>query len=147
MSLSAHTISSSTGSRRKKKRVGRGNSSQKGTYSGRGMKGQRSRSGGKSGTKLRGFKQSLQKVPKVRGFKSLKKAKETVTLETLSRITKKDEVVTPYSLESKGVISSAKLGVKIVARGELKHALAIQGCVASKNALKAIEAAGGKLTF
>lgn len=147
MSLSAHTIKSAPGSRKTSKRVGRGNSSQKGTYSSRGMKGQKSRSGGKSGNKLRGFKASLQKIPKNRGFKSLIKPKETVTLSTLERITKVNDVVTPYSLEKIGVISSAKLGVKIVAKGELTHAINVNGCIASKNAAIIIEKAGGKLIF
>ncbi len=147
MAITPQTIKATKGSRRKKKRVGRGNATGKGTYAGRGLKGQRSRSGGKGGTKLRGFKQSLQKVPKIRGFKSLKKPKQTVTISTLAKITKADDVVTPHWLEMKGVISSAKDGVKIVATGTLSHALNVQHCIASKKATEIIEGAGGSITF
>ncbi len=50
-----------------KKRVGRGNASGKGSYSGRGLKGQRSRSGGKKGLKLRGLRRLSKRLPKLRG--------------------------------------------------------------------------------
>ncbi len=53
--------------RKKKKRVGRGNSSGHGTYSGRGIKGQRSRSGGKKGLKLKGLKVFISQVKKAKG--------------------------------------------------------------------------------
>jgi large subunit ribosomal protein L15 len=147
MTLSANTISSNKKGKRKSKRVGRGNGSGKGTYCTRGMKGQRSRSGGKGGLKLLGFKQSLQKIPKLKGFKSLIAKKQTVTLATLERICDNDEVVTPFSLETKGAIANAKRGVKIVLKGEITKKLHLQGCLASKGALEAIEKAGGKVTF
>jgi large subunit ribosomal protein L15 len=147
MALTPSTIKASSGSRRKKKRVGRGNASQKGTFAGRGLKGQRSRSGGKSGGKLRGLKQALQKVPKNRGFKSLQAPKETVTLATLARITQAGDTVTPYWLQAQGVISTVKNGVKIVATGKLEHALTIKDCLASKTAVETIEKAGGKVSF
>ncbi len=143
MSLTPQTISSNQGSRRSKKRVGRGNGSQKGTYSGRGMKGQRSRSGGKGGSKLRGLKQLIAKIPKLRGFKSLVPRKETVTLSTLSRITKAGDVVTQYSLLNAGVISTVSNGVKIVSTGTIDHKVTVKGCLVSKTAVAAIEKAGG----
>lgn len=146
MGLSPNTIKAATGSRRTSKRVGRGNSSQKGTYSSRGMKGQRSRSGGKSGTALRGVRASLRKVPKLRGFNSMAKRKETVTLATLERVTKDGDTVTPWSLNKIGVVDKPENGVKIVARGELKKKLTIKNCLASKGALEAIEKAGGSLS-
>ena len=62
--LTLHNLKSKKGVRKKKRRLGRGNSSGRGTYCGRGQKGQRSRSGGKKGLKLKGFKQSLQKILK-----------------------------------------------------------------------------------
>ena len=86
MTLSAHTISGNKSASPRKKRVGRGNASGRGTYATRGLKGQRSRSGGKGGLKLRGFKQSLQKVPKLRGFKSPNPANQTVSLGTIERV-------------------------------------------------------------
>jgi len=147
MSLTPQTIKSTDGSRRKGKRLGRGNGSQKGTYSGRGMKGQRSRSGGKGGGKLRGLKQMLQKVPKLRGFKSLQAKKSTVTLVTLERITKDGDVVTPYSLNKSNAAKNPANGVKIVGTGTFAHKITLQGCVASKTAVQAIEKAGGTIVF
>jgi len=144
MTISAHTIHQS-GAKRLKKRVGRGNASQKGTTAGRGMKGQRARSGGKSKTALRGFRQSLQKVPKVRGFKSLTAKKETVTLGTLARIAAPGETITPYRLEEKGVIEDASRGVKIVATGTIDKPVKLSGCHVSKSAAVAITQAGGSI--
>lgn len=147
MSLNLHTIKKTKGARKKRKRVGRGNASQKGTTAGRGMKGQKSRSGGKGGTKRLGFKQSLQKVPKLRGFKSKQPNKEVVTLSTLNRITKNDDFVTPSFLKKKGVVDKPQAGIKIIATGELKKKITVKGCLASKKAVEAIEKAGGTLEF
>lgn len=145
MALSAHTMQGQKG--KTKKRVGRGNGSQKGTYAGRGMKGQRSRSGGKGGTQRRGFKQSLQKVPKLRGFNSPHPKKETVTLATLERAFQAGDAVSPRILKNRGIVDHPAKGVKIVAKGELTKKLQFKGCVASKNAIAAIEKAGGSMTF
>jgi len=147
MALSPNTIKSAKDSRKKSKRIGRGNASQKGTYAGRGLKGQKSRSGGKSGTRRRGFKASLQKVPKLRGFKSLQARKETVTLAQLEKYCETGKEITPNYLKVKKVISRPQNGVKIVATGELKKKLVIKGCLASKKAVELIEKAGGELKF
>lgn len=146
MALTASTIQKPKGVKIKK-RVGRGNGSGTGTYSGRGLKGQRSRSGGKSGGKRRGLKAALQKVPKLRGFKSITPKKETVTLRTLERTFANGDTVTPYTLEAKGVIARPKRGVKIVATGELSKKLDIKQCIATKQAALAIEKAGGTISF
>ncbi|MFH1286496.1 MAG: 50S ribosomal protein L15 [Candidatus Magasanikbacteria bacterium] len=145
MTLEAHTIKNTTNSKQTSKRVGRGNGSGKGTYAARGLKGQRSRSGGKSGTKRRGLKANIQKVPKVRGFKSIHAKAQTVTLSTLERIVEKGGIINLDVLLAKGVIKNIKDSVKIVATGEIKKPLEIHGCLATKTAIAAIEKAGGKL--
>lgn len=145
MSLSITTIKATK--RKKVKRLGRGNASQKGTYAGRGMKGQRSRSGGKGGTQRRGFKQSLQKVPKLRGFNSPHAKKETVTLATLNRAFADGDSVSPRILRNKGIVDHPSFGVKIVASGKLEKKLTVKGCLVSKRAMEAIEKAGGTITF
>jgi len=148
MSLTAATtIKPGKNSRRTSKRVGRGNGSGKGTYSARGLKGQKSRSGGKSRTQIRAFKASLQKVPKLRGFKSMYSKKETVTLATLEKIAGVDDLITPRYLDKKGVINHPERGVKIVAKGELKKKITIKGCLASKKAVELIEKSGSKIVF
>ena len=69
-----------------KKRVGRGNASGKGTYSTRGMKGQRSRSGGKSGLTARSAKSYMLRIPKVKGFNSIKAHKILATIHFSSMV-------------------------------------------------------------
>jgi len=147
MSLTAHTIYPAPGSKKKYKRLGRGNASGKGTMSGRGGKGQTARTGGRSGTERRGFKASLQKIPKLRGFKSLQPRMEIVTLATLQRIIAEGAEITPAYLKLRGVISRPENGVKILATGTLSKKVSVSGCVASKAAVEAIEKAGGNLVF
>lgn len=145
MSLRADTIKPAKGSRRTKVRVGRGNGSGKGTYSTRGLKGQKSRSGA-SGLALIGIRASLRKIPKLRGFNSPNPKRATVTLTMLEETFKDGETVSPSILEHRGVIASAKFGAKIVTTGELKKKLNVSRVPASKSAIEAIEKAGGTYT-
>jgi len=147
MALTPATIKPALGSKRGVKRLGRGNSSGRGTYSGRGGKGQTARSGGKKRTQIRGFKAYLQKVPKVRGFKSMYARVETVTLNVLNRVAEEGKEITPKFLRKKGAISTTNNGVKLVASGKLQKKVTIKGCLASKKAIEAIEKAGGQLIF
>ena len=147
MSLTANTIKPAKNSSKTKKRLGRGNASGKGTYSARGLKGQRSRSGGKGGLKLRGLKAAIKKVPKLRGFKSLVPKKETISLDILEHIAKEGDIVTPFYLKKKKIIKNIKNSLKIVATGELKKKITIKGCVATKKAVELIEKSGSKITF
>ncbi len=143
MTTLAHTLKKST-ARKKRRRIGRGDASS-GTYSGRGQKGQRSRSGGKSGLARRAFMQNLINIPKSRGFKSQRGSAATVTLETIERIFNEGDIVAPNTLLKKQVIATIKTGVKIVARGELKKKITVKGCKISQGAKEAIEKAGGKV--
>ena len=145
--ITPHTIKPKSGSKQGSKRVGRGNASGKGTYSARGLKGQRSRSGGKGGLKRLGFKADLQKVPKLRGFKSIQSKKEVVTLTMLEKAFEDGDVVSPSVLKKKSVISKPQNGVKIVTTGVLKKKLTVKNCLASKTAVEAIEKAGGTIVF
>ncbi len=147
MALSAHTIETKSAVRTKRRRLGRGNASTKGTTAGRGQKGQRSRSGGKGGTQRRGFKMALHKIPKLRGFNSLRAKKETVTLAILSRVCKDGDVVTPAFLTKIGAIDHPEYGVKIVNRGTLDKKIAVKGCLITKGALAVIEKVGGSVQF
>ena len=147
MTLGAHTIYPAEGARKKYKRLGRGNASGKGTMSGRGGKGQRARTGGKSGTERRGFKQSLQKIPKQRGFTSQYARLETVSLDTLQRLAAEGKEITPSFLKDKGIVAHPENGVKILATGTLTEKVIVSGCIGSKAAVAAIEKVGGSLTF
>ncbi len=118
MPLALHTIKPAKNSKRKEKRLGRGNSSGHGTYSGKGIKGQKARSG-VGGLKRLGMKQILLRTPKLRGFKSLKEKDQVVNLDKISKYYKDNEVVNPETLKEKGLINSDKKPVKILGRGEL----------------------------
>jgi len=142
MALKLHNISADSGSRQRKQRVGRGHA-RKGKTSGRGSKGQRSRSGGKGGLKLRGMKMTLLRVPKLRGFKSLARKAEVVNVELLDSV--KGALVTPSILKAAGLINDVRNGVKILSRGEVKNSVVVKDCKVSKAAQEKIEAAGGKV--
>ncbi len=128
------------------KRVGRGNGSGKGTYAGRGLKGQKARAGNK-GIRARSFKQSLQKIPKLKGFKTLKLKPQTVTLKTLSRLAEQNEIIDLKLLKTKKIIKSIHQGAKIVATGELNKKVTLKGCLVTKKAKEIIEKQGGKIIF
>lgn len=119
MTLSLHTIRSNKGATKKRKRVGRGNSSGHGTYSGRGQKGQKSRSG-VSGLKRLGLKKRLLQIPKMRGFKSGKPKNQVVSLNQINNNFKDGADISPKLLLAKRLIGTIKLPVKILGKGELK---------------------------
>jgi large subunit ribosomal protein L15 len=118
MTLSLHTIKPRKGAIKKRKRVGRGNASGHGTYSGRGQKGQKSRSG-VSNLKRLGMKQVLLRTPKKRGFKSLRPKDQVVNLILINKFFKDKDKINPKSLFAKGLIDNLKTGVKILGKGRL----------------------------
>lgn len=142
MSMKLHTISANAGARKRGQRVGRG-LARKGKTSGRGMKGQRARAGGKGGLKLKGLRKTLLRVPKLRGFQSLSPKPEVVNVSDLNRV--KGAVVTPKSLKAAGLIEYTSRGVKILSVGEIQDSVVVQGCKVSKGAAEKIVAAGGKI--
>ncbi len=144
MSLTLHSIKPARGSRKSRKRVGRGLGS-KGSYSGRGVKGQRARSGGRSGLQLLGIRPLMLKLPKRRGFGSLSPKPEVVSASALAKVFKDGATVTPKILLAKGLVGDTKNGVKILGGGELKMKLTVRGCAVSAGAKAQIEQAGGSI--
>ncbi len=142
--IQLHTLSDNSRSR-KGKRVGRGDASGKGKSAGRGTKGQRSRAGGRRGMLRRSFKDTVQKMKKLRGFKSHTAPLETVTLSTLERVAMPGATITPTFLRKRGVVNQPKNGVKIVASGTLTKKLVIRGCLVTKNAVEIIQSKGGSI--
>ncbi len=130
------------GSTKRSKRVGRG-LSKGGTYSGRGVKGQRARSGGRAGLQLKGIRTLMLKLPKRRGFNSLMPKPAVVNLRTISKVFGDGAMITPHSLAKKGLIADAHEGVKILAEGELTHKVTFKHCTVSAPAKEKIEKAGG----
>jgi len=145
MSIGLHNLKPALGSRKKRKRVGRGNSSGHGTYSTRGLKGQRSRSGGKSGLKLKGFQRQIQQIPKKRGFKPHKPKMETVNLRDLEAKFKDGDIVTSEKLVEVNLIKDAKNGVKVLGDGKLSKKLIVKVDGFSKSAGRGIVEAGGSM--
>ncbi len=144
MSLYLHTIKPQKSKRQKTKRIGRGG--KRGTYSGRGIKGQRARSGGKSGLKRKGLRQLMERTHKLRGFKSIQSKPAVINLDKLNANFKDGEVVSPQSLVRKKLVSTAKNGVKILSKGKINTKINVSDCQLSAKARQAIEKAGGKIS-
>jgi len=133
------------GSRHARKRVGRGNSSGHGTYSGRGLKGQKARAGG--GVK-RGFEGGqlplVRRMARKRGFTNIFRVEyEPLNLSRLARFPAGTEI-TPEVLQSAGIIKDSSRPIKVLGEGELKAALTVRAHKFSATARQKIEAAGGK---
>lgn len=142
--MKLHELQLAEGSRKKRKRVGRGMASGHGKTSGRGHKGQKARSGGGVRLGFEGGQMPLfQRLPK-RGFTNInRKEYAIVNLETLNRFDDGTEV-TPELLIETGIVRNEKSGIKILGNGELKKKLTVRAHKFSASAKKAIEDAGGQ---
>lgn len=145
MALGLHNLRPARGAKKKRKRVGRGNSSGHGTYSGRGIKGQRARSGGKKGLKLKGFKPRIQQTPKLRGFKARNVKFEVVNLRDLDLRFSEGDLVTPKEMFEVGLIKDVRKRVKILGDGKLMKKLTVKAQGFSKSASDGIVKAGGSV--
>jgi large subunit ribosomal protein L15 len=136
------------GSNRKRKRVGRGTGSGHGKTSGRGTKGQKSRSGPNVRLGFEGGQLPIQKrMPYKRGFTNIYKAEwEVVNLGQLQEFGFSG-AVTPESLYARGVIRGLEFPVKILGNGEISSVLSISAHAVSASAKERIEAAGGSVTI
>lgn len=145
--LSLHNLKKSKGIGKKRERKGRGNATGSGNYSTRGMKGQRSRSGGKSGLALRSIKSYLLGIPKTRGFKSLNKSREVVNVGDLDKVFASGSTVNAKNLLKAGLITTVANGLKILSEGKLTKNLTVEAQAFSALAKEKIEAAGGKIVL
>ncbi len=139
-----HNIKPKTKSKHKK-RVGRGG--KRGTYSGKGLKGQKSRAGRKMRPEMRDI---IKKLPKKRGyrFKSFRKKANVVNLSALNRIFSDNDKITPAILLEKKIIEKKKgkiPTVKLLASGIITKKLLVSECQISATAKKKIEKAGGRV--
>ena len=154
--LNLHTLKPAQ-PRKARKRVGRGMGSGKGRYSGRGIKGQKSRSG--SHMMPAGFEGGQMpidmRLPKLRGNTSadampigpFRTYTQPVNLRDLEARFEAGAEVTPDSLVAAGLIKNTKIDVKILASGDLTKSLAVTAHGFSKTAREKIEAAGGTVTW
>jgi len=143
--MQLHDLSPAPGSRKKRKRVGRGNASGHGTTAGRGDKGQNSRSGGGKGPGFEGGQNPIQmRMPKLGGFKNRNRVEyAVVNVGRLEDLYDAGQVVDIDSLFDKGVTKSKTAPVKVLGDGELTKALTVKVDRISAPARAKIEAAGG----
>lgn len=134
------------GSRKSRRRLGRGNSATGGTYAGKGLKGQKARSGRGISRGFEGGQLKLiKRLPHKRGFKNLFRVEhQPVNLERLSELPAGSEV-TPETLRQSGVIKSVRSPVAILGDGELSGPLTVRAHRFSESARKKIEDAGGTI--
>jgi large subunit ribosomal protein L15 len=134
------------GAKHKRKFVGRGNGSGHGSYSGRGCKGQKARSGG--GVRL-GFEGGqlplIKRLPRKRGFTNIFKTKYNVVNVGKLTIFPSGTEVTPEELLRAGLISNTGNPTKILGVGDIQHPLLVSANKFSSSAEKKILAAGGKI--
>jgi large subunit ribosomal protein L15 len=141
-----HELHPAPNSRKKRTRVGRGISAGQGKTSGRGQKGQGSRSSFSLPKGFEGGQMRLaQRLPKLRGFRNRwRKEYAVVNLGKLNRF--EDDTVVDYEILKKaGIVGSARDGVKLLAAGTLGRRLTIRVTRASAAARAAVEAAGGSV--
>jgi len=139
------TLSPTPGSKQARKRVGRGNASGHGTYSGRGCKGQKSRAGYRIRPGFEGGQLPLiKRLPRKRGFVNIFRTEySTVNIDKLN-IFESGSEVTPEKLVATGVVKSLRHPIKILANGDINYPLTIKANRFSAAAKAKIEAAGGK---
>ena len=142
--MELNTIQPAPGSKRPRRRVGRGIGSGLGKTAGRGHKGQKSRASGFHKVGFEGGQMPLQRRLPKRGFKSAAlKYNAEITLSDLERLGA-DEVDV-LALKQAGLVRALVRVVKVIRSGELKRAVKLTGIGATKGAREAIEAAGGSL--
>ena len=147
--MKLHDLQPADGSRRPRKRVGRGLGSGQGTYAGRGKKGQHARSGGtKAPYHEGGNLPTVRKLPFVRGvgFTSRNKVYYApVNVDDLAQEFNAGQEVNPIALVEAGLVHSVRTPVVILGRGDLDKALTVKAHRVSDVARQKIEQAGGSI--
>ncbi|MFM2344605.1 MAG: ribosomal protein [Pseudomonadota bacterium] len=142
--MQLNTLSPAEGSKKNRRRVGRGIGSGLGKTAGRGHKGQKSRAGGFHKVGFEGGQMPLyRRLPK-RGFNSMTAGDVVeVRLSTLSEI--EGTEITLATLKELGIVSQKVKNAKVIKTGEIQKAVKLVGLLATKGAKEAIEAVGGSV--
>lgn len=148
MMHSLHTIKGSTGARKKRVRVGRGTGSGLGTYSGRGVKGQKARSGGRGGNRIRGMRAMVLSIPKSRGFQRKQPAVLELSVSRLNAMLEDGQTLSPAYLKEKDLWKQWHKQAKIL--GSIEHSwkhknIKVVGIQCSRAVGRAITALGGTI--
>ena len=142
--MKLHELKPAEGSKRARRRVGRGIGSGMGKQSTRGAKGQNARTGGGVRPGFEGGQMPLtRRIPK-RGFNNIfAKPLEIINLTALNKFEDGD-IVTAEALLAKGILSKCEYGYKVLGNGNVTKKVTVQAAAFSQSAKDAIEAAGGK---
>ena len=142
--MKLHELRAAEGSTKNRKRRGRGTATGQGKTGGRGMNGQKSRSGGGVRLGFEGGQMPLyRRLPK-RGFTNIFGTEyTTINVKDLDRF-EAGTVVTPELLEEVGLVKQVKDGIKILGDGAINNSLTVKANKFTKSAVEKIEAAGGK---
>ncbi len=143
--MQVHNVRSAQ-TRTKRKRVGRGDAS-RGTYSGKGMKGQKARSGGGVRPGFEGGQNPMIKgLPRLRGFKNRFRVEyQVVNVDRLNALLEEINEISPSVLESLRVVRHADKPIKILGFGEITRPISISAIKVSATAKVKIESAGGSV--
>ncbi|MEW6317319.1 MAG: 50S ribosomal protein L15 [Pseudomonadota bacterium] len=142
--MKLHDLTPAPGSRKDRKRVGRGPGGTDKT-AGRGHKGQKSRSGAGKGPFFEGGRSTLiSRLPK-RGFNNVGTTYEVVNLAQLVHV--EGDTLDRAALELAGLVRRKDRPVKLLARGEITRAVTVHVDAASEAAIRAVEAAGGRVVL
>ena len=144
--MQQHLVRSPKSAKKNRKRVGRGNAAGQGTYAGKGLKGQKARSGKGRMTNFQGGQLSLLKrLPSIRGFTNIfRREYAVVNVESLAAFPP-DSEITPETLRDAGIVRNSRAPVKILGAGELDAPLSVSAHKFSASARAKIEAAGGSV--
>ncbi|MDR2611956.1 MAG: 50S ribosomal protein L15 [Deltaproteobacteria bacterium] len=143
--LTLDTLAPARGSRKARKRVGRGESSGLGKTSGRGHKGQKARSGGGTRTGFEGGQMPLQRRLPKRGFNNIFKKRWAVVNLASFKDVEAGSVLDAKSLRALGLVRGPALPVRLLANGEIDRPLVFQVQYATGAAVRKVTEAGGKV--
>ena len=139
MTINLSNLKPAAGSTKKRKTIGRGG--KRGSYSGKGMKGQRSRSG-VSGLKALGMKQMMLSTPKTRGFRSMYAKLPVINLTDLNRFDD-GAIVDIRKAVQQGLVDKRFKQFKVLGQGTLEKKLTVIADSFTESAISAIKAKGG----
>lgn len=143
--MKIHQLPADPGRQQERKRIGRGRGSGKGTYAGKGVKGQKARSGAGIPVSYEGGQTPLlRRIPK-RGFKNpFRLEYSIVNVGRLNELFKENEVVDVSLLKERHLVKGKEPRVKILGEGEIKKPITVRVHKFSRSAIEKITAAGGK---
>lgn len=132
--------------RKDRKRVGRGTGSGHGAFSGRGIKGQKARTGGGIRPGFEGGRMPfIRQIPKMRGFRSPHPKAQTVALEKVVKVFSDGQEVNPAALVKHGLVNNTSVPIKLLGKASTSRKLTFRHVKLSAVSRAAVEKAGGQI--